>query len=146
VRLILFLAFLIPTSAFGVSPDLSADSVEVFRVAPSWEKREATGKMFHQYQVLAGPRRTSEPAGLAISRELQRIYSVDWMSRYCAFTPRYGIRLHRRRGVVDVLICPHCGEVHFVMGKTLRVASVSGEILRQLKSFFPDFPLRDDEA
>ena len=146
MRLFLFLLFLAPTFAFGASPDLSADSVDVFRVAPRWEERKATGKMFHAYKVLAGPRRASLPAGRAITQELQRVYSVDWPPLRCAFVPRYGIRLHRPSGIVDVLICPHCGELRFLMGKSLRVASMSREILRQLNLLFPDHPLRDDEA
>ena len=146
VRFFLLLVLLVPALVFGAPPDFSADSVEVFRVAPRWEKQKATGKMFHQYKVLAGPRRISKPAARSVTRELERVYPVDWPPKYCAFVPRYGIRLNCPSGRVDVLICPHCAEVHFIMGNRLRVASVSGEILRQLSLLFPDHPLRDDEA
>ena len=146
MRLFLVLVFLIPRLAFGSSPDFSTDSVEVFRVSPIGDKRKGTGKKFYVYKVLAGPRRISPAAAHAITRELERIYPVDWPSLYCAFVPRYAIRLHHPNGTVDVLICPHCGEAHFIMGKRLRVANVYGDIFRQLKLLFPDYPLRPDEA
>jgi hypothetical protein len=120
--------------------------VDVYRVSLSGDKRKGTGKKFYFYKVLAGPRRISPAAARAITRELERIYPVDWPPLYCAFVPRYAIRLHRPSGTVDVLLCPHCCEGHFIMGKRLRVASVCGDIFRQLELLFPDYPLRPDEA
>ena len=125
----------------------SAQSVEAFRVAPLWEKRDATRKVFHAQKVVAGPRVLTPRASRAIAEELQRVYRSDWPPLYCAFVARYGVRLRLATSTVDVLVCPHCGEVQFYRsGECFRSASVTAELLHLLQKTFPDHPLRENET
>jgi hypothetical protein len=127
-------------------PFSSARSVEAFRVGPSWE-RKTTGRMFHDQKVIAGPRMLTSASSRAMGAELERVYRADWPSLYCAFVARYGVRVRLPDSVVEVLVCPHCGEVQFYRsGKWFRSASVTGELLHLLRKAFPDYPLREKET
>lgn len=137
-------------SASSASPDLVAASrVEAFRLAPLFDDHYRTSKRFHDAKLVSGPRPLPASDAARAARELQRIYPIDWPPLACAFAPRYGLRFHLGQSTVDVLICPHCGEVHFLMGRVLRRASMrdgAPELMRMLKPLFPRHPLRDNEA
>jgi hypothetical protein len=128
-------------------PFASAQSIEAFRVAPRWEKRKTTRRVFHDQKVIAGPRVLTHAASHAMAAELRRAYRIDWPLLYCAFVARYGVRLRLGTSTVEVLVCPHCGEVQFYRsGKWLRSASVTGGLLQLLQKTFPDHPLREKET
>ena len=137
-------------SGFCAAPELtSASRVEAFRLAPLFDKHYRTSKRFHESKLVSGPRPLSASDAALAARDLQRIYPVDWPPLACAFAPRYGLRFHLATSTVDVLICPHCGEVHFLTGRVLRRASMrdgAPELMRLLKSLFPRHPLRDNEV
>jgi hypothetical protein len=137
-------------SGFGSPPQLvSASRVEAFRLAPTFDEHYRTSRRFHGAKLVSGPRSVSASQAALAARELERIYRIDWPSRYCAFAPRYGLRFHLPSGTVDVLLCPHCGEAHFITTKSLRRANMEhddSELLRVLKALFPRYPLRDNEA
>ena len=125
----------------------SAQSVEAFRVAPRYEKRKATRRIFHDQKIIAGPRRLDAASARALGKELERVYRVDWPPLYCAFVARYGVRLRLSSRTVEVLVCPHCGEVKFYTAPGwLRSSSVSSELFRLLGKVFPDYPLQPDET
>lgn len=125
----------------------SAQSVEAFRVAPRYEKRKTTGRIFHDQKIIAGPRLLEAASARALGKELERVYRVDWPPLYCAFVPRYGVRLRLSTRTVEVLVCPHCGEVKFYAAQGwLRSASVSAELFRLLGKVFPEHPLHPDET
>ena len=137
---------LLPTCAWAREDFSGTRSVEAYRVAPRWEKRAATRKKFRSHKVIAGPRPLAVESARALAGELERVYPIDRAPTYCAFVPRYGLRLQRPRDTVDVLVCPHCSEVEFTIGERVRRSSLTGDLLRQLKAAFPDHPLRDDEV
>ena len=124
----------------------SARSAEVFRVASRFEKRKTTGRVFRDQNIIAGPRGLDAASVHALGKELERDYCVDWPNLYCAFVARYGVRVHFPTHSVEVLVCPHCGEVQFYKrGKWFHSAFLSGRLLPLLQKAFPDHPLRDDE-
>jgi hypothetical protein len=135
-------------STSGVAPPFrSAQSVEVFRVAPRSDKRQTTRRFFHDQKVIAGPRRLSSARARALGEELERAYRIDWPNLYCAFVARYGVRLYFPTHSVEVLVCPHCGEVNFYRrGQWFRRASLAGRLLPLLRKAFPDHPLRENET
>jgi hypothetical protein len=125
----------------------SAQSVEIFRVAPRYEKRKTTGRIFHDQKIIAGPRLLGPASARALGKELERVYCFDWPNLYCAFVARYGIRVHLPTHSVEVLVCPHCGQVQFYKrGQWFRNAFLTGRLLPLLQESFPDYPLRDDET
>ncbi len=135
---------------FNAPPDLlSASRVEAFRLAPLFDEHYRTLKRFHESKLVSGPRPLSASDAALAARELERIYPIDWPPLACAFAPRYGLRFHLATSTADVLICPHCGEVHFLMGRVLRRAIMrdgAPELMRMLKSLFPRHALRDNEV
>jgi hypothetical protein len=147
LTLLLVAATLTPLTLWSATPDFaSAQSVEAFRVAPRWEKHKTSGKIFREQKVISGPRLLPHASARAIAEELQRVYRADWPPLYCAFVARYGLRVRLGTKTVEVLVCPHCGEVQFYAGKHIRSASVSSELLRILQSIFSDYPLRPNEV
>jgi len=125
----------------------SAQSVAVFRVAPRHEKRKTTGRIFHDQKIIAGPRLLGAASARALGKEMERVYCVDWPNLYCAFVARYGIRVHFPTHSVEVLVCPHCGQVKFYKrGQWFRSAFLTGRLLPLLQKAFADYPLRDDET
>ena len=137
-----------PRSTSGPAPVFtSARSVEVFRVAPPSDKRKTTGRVFHGQKIIVGPRQLSPESARALGKELERVYVIDWPPLYCAFVPRYGVRLQFPAHSVEVLVCPHCGEVQFSKGREwFRSASVTARLFRLLEKAFPDYPLRANET
>jgi hypothetical protein len=137
-------------AVLGTPPPLaSASRVEAFRLAPSFDEHYRTSKRFHGAKLVSGPHSVRAPEAALAARELERIYSVDWPSFYCVFAPRYGLRFHIATSTVDVLICPHCGEVHFLSDGVLRRAYMQDgapDLMRMLKPLFPRYPLRENEA
>ena len=125
----------------------SAQSVEVFRVAPRYEKRGATGRTFRDQTIIAGPRLLGAASARAVGKELERDYCVDWPNLYCAFVARYGVRVHSSREQIEVLVCPHCGELKFYRKERwFRSAFLAGRLLPLLQKAFPDYPLRANET
>jgi hypothetical protein len=125
----------------------SARSVEVFRVAPRYEKRKTTGRTFHEQKIVAGPRLLGAASARAVGKELEHDYCFDWPNLYCAFAARYGVRLHFTTHSVDVVLCPHCGEIRFYKnGRWFRSAFLTGNLFPLLRKTFLDYPLRDDET
>lgn len=109
-------------SAFAAPPRppqlSSALPVEAFRVAPLFDEHYTTSKRLRGQKLVAGPRQLSPADAAALAQQLEQVYRVDWPSSYCAFAPRYAVRFHLADGLVDVLLCPHCGEVHFYHGES----------------------------
>ena len=100
-------------SALRTPLDLaSASRVEAFRLAPLFDKHYRTSKRFHDAKLVSGPRLVGATEATLIAQELERIYPIEFPSS-CLFAPRYGLRFHLASWTVDVLICPHCGEVQF---------------------------------
>jgi hypothetical protein len=143
----LVLALLLPLPAFSAVPDLSsAQFAEVYHLAPISEPQIAIPKKFHGTQILAGPKRLSQPDARAIAHDLQLIYPLDWPPLNCPFVIRCGLRFHLGNGNnVDVLLSPSCGEIHFLVGKELRQADMNGyreDLLRRLNRLFPGQPFQ----
>jgi hypothetical protein len=139
--------------AFGAFPDLSsATHGEAFRVAPLFDKHYRTSKRFRDSKLISGPRALSSSDLALAARELESIHAVEILSD-CLFAPRYGFRFKVPAGTLDVLICPHCDEVRFIMDRptdhVLRRCSMAerrSELMQMLKRLFPNHPLRDGEA
>jgi hypothetical protein len=147
--LLVFLFVAADASASQAPTISSARSVEAFRVAPLFDEHYTASKRFRGQKLVAGPQRLSAADAAMIARELERVYPVDWPELYCAFAPRYAVRFHCSAGAIDVLLCPHCGEVHFLFGKQVRRASMQerqSKILGVLTHLFPRFPLRANET
>ncbi len=53
------------------------------------------------------------------ARVLVRAYSVKWPSLYCAFKPVFGASFLIGRRRIDVMMCPHCGEMPYYEGSRL---------------------------
>jgi hypothetical protein len=128
-------------------PFSSAKSIEVFRVAPRYEKRKTTGRIFRDQRVIAGPRLLDAASVRSLGKALERDYCFDWPNLYCAFAARYGVRVHFPTHSVEVVICPHCGEVRFYKGgQWFRTGFLAGRLVPLLQKTFPDYPLRADET
>ena len=145
--LLLIAAVCMPRVAHSASPPFtSARHIEAFRVTPRWEEGKASSKTWREQKIIAGPRPVPESTSRAIAEELQRVYKTDRPLTRCAFVARYGLRVRLASGSVDVLVCPHCSEVHFFTDSVTRSSSMSAQLLRLLKPLFPDYPLRENEA
>jgi hypothetical protein len=116
-------------------------------VAPRNEKRKTTGRVFRDQKIIAGPRLLDAASTRAIGKALERDYCFDWPNLYCAFVARYGVRVHFSTHSVEVLVCPHCGELKFYKrGQWFRSALLTGRLIPLLQKAFPDYPLRDNET
>jgi hypothetical protein len=118
----------------------SAQSIEVFRVAPPYEKGKTTRSTFREQKIIAGPRLLGGASTRALGKQLEHVYCFDWPNLYCAFEARYGVRIHFPTHSVEVLVCPHCGEVRFFKGaQWSRSAYLAWKLLPLLQKAFPDY-------
>jgi hypothetical protein len=143
----LLAAIFAPVALWGATPDFrSAQSVETFRVAPRYEKTKTTGKTFREQKVISGPRPLPLAPARAVTEQLQQLYGKDRPPTRCAFVARYGLRVRLPRETVEVLVCPHCGEVEFFARNRRAKSSVSSPLLDTLRKTFSDHPLCPDEG
>jgi hypothetical protein len=141
-----------PAVAAGFNLD-SVSRVEVFRLAPLSDQHWHSAERFRDAKLVSGPKVLSVVDASVAIRELESMYSSESPQAYCIFAPRYGLRFELPTGTLDVLISPHCDEVHLIMdrasSRVSRQATMpkrSPEFMQVLKRMFPDHPLRDDEA
>jgi hypothetical protein len=147
LALLFLVATLTPATLRSAPPDFaSAQSVEAFRVAPCDERYQTKGRIFRGQKIIAGPRLLARATSHAIIEQLQRLYGTDRPPTRCAFVARYGLRVRLATETVDVLVCPHCGEVEFFARKRKGNSSVSSQLLDILLKTFSDYPLHPNEV
>lgn len=131
----------------------SASHVQAYRIAPLLDPHYRTDRRFRDAKVLSGPVKLSASDAALATREFQSIYSFGSAYDYCAFAPRYGFRFQIREGIVDVLISPHCDEVHIIQDRgpdhvlrKTRWFNWNSQFTQMLKRLFPRYPLGDNET
>src|SRR5262245_51112963 len=80
---------LLANTGFAAGFDLaSASRVQAYRLAPVWDKHYVRSKRFLDAKLVSGPKLLSPSDATIATRELERIYPIDWPDYYCAFSPR----------------------------------------------------------
>jgi hypothetical protein len=91
---------------------VAVDRVEVFRIAPLWEKKKDQDANFVGYPLQATAKDQGKDYAVRLAGILKDDGSYDWgIAKACEFGPGVGYRIWSGKDSIVVLICFQCNEI-----------------------------------
>ncbi len=123
-----------------------ADKLEVFRIAPMWEKKKDQSAAFAGYPLLATAKDQGKEYLARLSAVMKDDRSYDWgMAKACEFGPGIAFRISSGKDSFIVLVCFQCSEIGVITDEStptkMRVQSADRArpaLLKLAREAFPD--------